>query len=44
VHVVDVVDLVTQDLEIDLLRDEQGHVRLLHGFRRELADTPTAVA
>lgn len=31
------VDLVTQDMVIDILRDEQGHLRLFEGFLRELA-------
>src|SRR5215213_10154145 len=37
-HIVDVtdgVDLVTQDMVIDILRDEQGHRRLFEGFLRE---------
>jgi bacterioferritin len=29
------VDLVTQDMVIDILRDEQGHLRLFEGFLRE---------
>lgn len=29
------VDLVTQDMVIDILRDEQGHRRLFEGFLRE---------
>ena len=29
------VDPVTQDMTIDILRDEQGHVRLFEGFLRE---------
>jgi bacterioferritin len=31
----DDVDLVTQDMVIDILRDEQGHRRLFEGFLRE---------
>jgi bacterioferritin len=31
----DDVDLVTQDMVIDILRDEQGHLRLFEGFLRE---------
>ena len=31
----DGVDLVTQDMVIDVLRDEQGHRRLFEGFLRE---------
>jgi bacterioferritin len=33
----DEVDLVTQDMVIDILRDEQGHRRLFEGFLREYA-------
>ena len=29
------VDHVTQDMVIDILRDEQGHRRLFEGFLRE---------
>jgi bacterioferritin len=29
------VDPVTQDMVIDILRDEQGHRRLFEGFLRE---------
>jgi bacterioferritin len=29
------VDPVTQDMTIDILRDEQGHLRLFEGFLRE---------
>jgi bacterioferritin len=32
------VDPVTQDMVIDILRDEQGHRRLFEGFLRELTD------
>ena len=35
VDVTDEVDLVTQDMAIDILRDEQGHRRLFEGFLRE---------
>jgi bacterioferritin len=28
-------DLVTQDMVIDILRDEEGHRRLFEGFLRE---------
>jgi bacterioferritin len=35
VDVTDGVDLVTQDMVIDILRDEQGHRRLFEGFLRE---------
>jgi bacterioferritin len=31
----DGVDLVTQDMVIDILRDEEGHRRLFEGFLRE---------
>jgi bacterioferritin len=31
----DVIDPVTQDMVIDILRDEQGHKRLFEGFLRE---------
>jgi bacterioferritin len=31
----DAVDPVTQDMVIDILRDEQGHLRLFEGFLRE---------
>ena len=31
----DGVDPVTQDMVIDILRDEQGHRRLFEGFLRE---------
>ena len=31
----DGVDPVTQDMVIDILRDEQGHLRLFEGFLRE---------
>ena len=32
-------DLVTQDMVIDILRDEQGHLRLFEGFLREYEAT-----
>jgi bacterioferritin len=32
----DGVDPVTQDMTIDILHDEQGHLRLFEGFLREL--------
>ena len=35
VEVTDDVDLVTQDMVIDILHDEQGHRRLFEGFLRE---------
>ena len=35
VEVTDGVDMVTQDMVIDILRDEEGHRRLLEGFLRE---------
>ena len=35
VEVTDGVDPVTQDMVIDILRDEQGHLRLFEGFLRE---------
>ena len=35
VEVTDEVDLVTQDMVLDILRDEQGHRRLFEGFLRE---------
>ena len=35
VEVTEGVDLVTQDMVIDILRDEQGHRRLFEGFLRE---------
>jgi bacterioferritin len=31
----DGVDWVTQDMTIDILRDEEGHKRLFEGFLRE---------
>jgi bacterioferritin len=35
VETTDEVDLVTQDMVIDILHDEQGHRRLFEGFLRE---------
>jgi bacterioferritin len=35
VEFTDGVDMVTQDMVIDILRDEQGHLRLCEGFLRE---------
>jgi bacterioferritin len=35
VEFTDGVDMVTQDMVIDILRDEQGHLRLFEGFLRE---------
>ena len=35
IEVTDGVDWVTQDMVIDILRDEQGHRRLFEGFLRE---------
>jgi bacterioferritin len=35
IEVCDGVDWVTQDMVIDILRDEQGHRRLFEGFLRE---------
>jgi bacterioferritin len=35
IEVTDQVDPVTQDMVIDILRDEQGHRRLFEGFLRE---------
>jgi bacterioferritin len=36
IEMTDQVDPVTQDMTIDILRDEQGHLRLFEGFLREL--------
>jgi bacterioferritin len=36
IETTDTVDPVTQDMAIDILRDEQGHLRLFEGFLREL--------
>ncbi len=35
IEVCDHVDWATQDMVIDILRDEQGHLRLFEGFLRE---------
>ena len=35
IEVCDGVDWATQDMVIDILRDEQGHLRLFEGFLRE---------
>jgi bacterioferritin len=35
IEVTDGVDWVTQDMAIDILRDEEGHRRLFEGFLRE---------
>jgi len=35
IDVCDGVDWATQDMVIDILRDEQGHLRLFEGFLRE---------
>jgi len=35
IEITDSVDPVTQDMVIDVLRDEQGHRRLFEGFLRE---------
>src|SRR5918996_1105653 len=35
IEVTDGVDFVTQDMVIDILRDEEGHRRLFEGFLRE---------
>jgi bacterioferritin len=37
VEVTEGVDQVTQDMVIDILRDEQGHMRLFEGFLKEYA-------
>ena len=36
IEATDTADPVTQDMVIDILRDEQGHLRLFEGFLREL--------
>ena len=38
IEATDGVDWVTQDMVIDILRDEEGHRRLFEGFLRELGD------
>ncbi len=35
IEVCDQIDWATQDMVIDILRDEQGHLRLFEGFLRE---------
>src|SRR5688500_1255409 len=35
IELTDGIDPVTQDMTIDILRDEQGHLRLFEGFLRE---------
>ena len=35
IEVTDGVDWVTQDMVIEILRDEEGHRRLFQGFLRE---------
>jgi bacterioferritin len=35
IEVTDGIDFVTQDMVIDILRDEEGHRRLFEGFLRE---------
>ena len=35
IEVTDGVDFVTQDMVIDILRDEEGHRRLFEGYLRE---------
>jgi bacterioferritin len=35
IEVTDGVDWATQDLAIEILRDEEGHRRLFEGFLRE---------
>jgi bacterioferritin len=35
IEATDTVDPVTQDMTIEILRDEQGHRRLFEGFLRE---------
>ncbi len=37
IEVTEGVDQVTQDMAIDILRDEQGHMRLFEGFLKEYA-------
>ncbi|HET7478909.1 MAG TPA: ferritin-like domain-containing protein [Rubrobacteraceae bacterium] len=37
IEVTEGVDQVTQDMVIDILRDEQGHMRLFEGFLKEYA-------
>jgi len=35
IEAADQVDWVTQDMVVDILRDEQAHLRLFEGFLRE---------
>jgi len=42
VEATDGIDAVTQDMVIDILRDEQGHLRLFEGFLREYEATGLA--
>jgi bacterioferritin len=35
IEATDGIDWVTQDMVIDILRDEEGHRRLFEGFLRE---------
>jgi bacterioferritin len=42
VEATDQVDMVTQDMVIDILHDEQGHLRLFEGFLREYEATGLA--
>ena len=35
IEATDGIDAVTQDMVIDILRDEQGHLRMFEGFLRE---------
>ena len=35
IEAADQVDPVTQDMVVDILRDEQAHLRLFEGFLRE---------
>ena len=41
IEVTDGVDPVTQDMVIDILRDEQAHRRLFEGFLREVDEDGT---
>jgi bacterioferritin len=41
IEVTDGVDPVTQDMVIDILRDEQAHRRLFEGFLREVDEDDT---
>jgi bacterioferritin len=42
IEATDGVDWVTQDMVIDILRDEEGHRRLFEGFLREYEGSETA--